>query len=58
MMICETCGKVREKAFWSRGYWWCPQCASVFEVDGVLCVDFPSAGKMIPDTIMTVWEEA
>lgn len=35
----------------SRGYWWCAKHCSL--TDGGV-VDFPSNGKLVPDTILNV----
>ena|GEM_PF-5062400 len=52
-LTCDACGKEYtdlEKAHYERGYWWCPDCASI---SGGRLDEFPSQGKLIPKTIMT-----
>lgn len=58
IMYCDQCGKeivVIEDvtAFYSRGYWWCARHANLVYVDGIPVVQFPSDGKLIPQTILT-----
>jgi hypothetical protein len=42
-------------AIWSRGYWWCIKHCQLFYHDEVAVVNFPSLGKLIPNTIL--WKE-
>lgn len=39
-------------ALWRRGHWWCIKHARTFRRDGVVMVDFPSGGKLVPSTIL------
>ena len=55
-LTCETCGNSNVPVpgvtvVWSRGYYWCAHCADIESVDGEPIVQFPSNGKMSPDTI-------
>jgi hypothetical protein len=54
---CTLCGHEvtpthGETALWSRGYWWCIKHARIGVHEGQRYVDFPSVGKLIPETIM------
>jgi hypothetical protein len=54
---CTLCGhevtpKHGETALFSRGYWWCIKHARIGQHEGQMYVDFPSDGKLIPETIM------
>lgn len=40
-------------AIWRRGRWWCMKHARLFDVRGVIEVDFPSEGVLIPSAIST-----
>lgn len=38
---------------YDRGYWWCRKCAAIRkDRDGKSYIDWPSEGKLIPNTIM------
>jgi hypothetical protein len=51
-MHCSNCGKKKDKqAIWSRGYWWCPECAKIWWKDKEPIIEFPSPGKFVPETI-------
>jgi ribosomal protein L37AE/L43A len=59
--VCETCGREvvpveGVSAVWERGYWWCAHCVSFEYVDGSTVVKFPSAGKLLPNSIMSTTE--
>lgn len=52
-MKCDTCGKLfggwEQSLVYDRGYWWHRPCAKMLTES---TVDFPSAGKLVPATIM------
>lgn len=56
-LYCEQCNEwivliEGVMAIYDRGYWWCAKHAQVSFRDGKPYVDFPSNGKLMPDTIM------
>ena len=56
---CDDCGRDffiinGITAIYSRGYWWCAHCVKFYYVAGEPVVDFPSPGKLIPETILEV----
>jgi hypothetical protein len=56
-VMCHECSRENtapdlSAAIHSRGYWWCRKHARVIVVAGFEVVDFPSEGKLIPETIM------
>lgn len=57
-MKCETCGATVTtpvegiNVISSRDYLWHAVCADVIWINGKAVVDFPSNGKLIPDTIL------
>lgn len=40
-------------ALFDRGYWWCAKCCRIaYWSKGRAVIDFPSPGKLVPETIM------
>lgn len=51
-MKCETCNQDTDDVIFSRGYLWHRPCANTAKDAQGLYVLFPSAGKIVPDTII------
>jgi hypothetical protein len=54
-MKCDVCGKlpVSDEVIFSRGYLWHRPCCHLIVIGADELVDFPSDGKLIPETIIT-----
>ena len=56
-LTCMTCGRkyadLRE-AHYERHYWWCKDCTAI---SGGKLVEFPTCGKLIPESILTEADE-
>ena len=54
-MKCDVCGQLpaSDEVIFSRGYFWHRPCCRLIVVDGDELVNFPSDGKLIPETIIT-----
>jgi hypothetical protein len=58
-MKCAVCGRMpfSEEIIYSRGYAWHRSCCKILVIEGEEVVDFPSDGKLIPETIITQEEK-